>query len=283
MSISNIESSTTSSTCWRQAAMVAAVAVAALGPLPAGAQQTVGGSSATPESIANPYQYPGRPRVAVSDHGNVLRFEGPTGYDHVGVGELSEGYVLCYGSRRAWDTGQSESGFGPAVRNCSGNTCTVTRNTSDGWFRLRQVISKVDVERSLSIEMTLTKIGGPVQSGVILRRQVDLDVDTGGSLGSGDFDNWFGASERESVWAWNAANNTANEGHAVMLRQIIRRPGNVPYFAKVTEAILDNSCSPENIADDGPVRGDYGATIQYNVGTLRQGATFVGRVQYQRN
>lgn len=286
MFISNTESSATSGLYWRQAAMVAAVVVAALGTLPARAElgeQAVSGSNATPENTDLFYVYPGRPRVWLSSHGNVLRFEGPTGYDHVGVGNLSEGYVLCYSGRQAWDTGESESGFGPSVASCSGNTCTVTRNTSDGWFRLRQVISKVDVERSLSIEMTLTKIGGPNQVGVILRRQVDLDVDTGGSLGSGNFENWFGASERESVWAWNAANNTANEGHAVMLRQVIRRPGNVQYFAKVTSAILDNSCSPGNLAVNGPVRGDYGGTIQYNVGNMGQGATFVGRVQYQRN
>ena len=286
MSIFNSESSTTSGMCWRQAAMVAAVTVAALSTLPARAElgeQAVSGSNALPENTGLFYVYPGRPRVWLSSHGNILRFEGPTGYDHVGVGNLSEGYILCYSGRQAWDTGESESGFGPSVANCSGNTCTITRNTSDGWFRLRQVISKVDVERALTVEMTLTKIGGPFQTGVVLRRQVDLDVDTGGSLGSGNFENWFGATERESVWAWNAANNTAREGHAVMLRQIIRRPSSVQYFAKVTSAILDNSCSPSNLADDGPVRGDYGATIQYNVGSMGQGAVFVGRVQYQRN
>ena len=286
MSVFNFEFPTTSGRYWHQAVLVAGVAVAALGTVPARAElgeQAVSGSNATPESTDLFYVYPGRPRVWLSSHGNVLRFEGPTGYDHVGVGNLSEGYVLCYSGRRAWDTGESESGFGPSVASCSGNRCTVTRNTSDGWFRLRQVISKVDVERSLTVEMTLTKIGGPVQTGVILRRQVDLDVDTGGSLGSGNFENWFGATERESVWAWNAANNTANEGHAVMLRQVIRRPGNVPYSSKVTSAILDNSCSPSNLAANGPVRGDYGATIQYNVGNMGQGQTFVGRVQYQRN
>lgn len=271
---------------------VAAVAVAAAGLagalvlLPARAElgeQAVSGSNATPENTGLFYVYPGRPRVWLSSHGNLLRFEGPAGYDHVGVGELSEGYVLCYSGRRAWDTGQSESGFGPSVANCSGNTCTITRTTSDGWLRLRQVITKVDIERSLTVEMTLTKIAGPFVTGVVLRRQVDLDVDTGGSLGSGSFINWFGASERESVWAWNAANNTANEGHMVLLRQIVRTPSRVPYFAKVTSQILDNSCSPANLAVNGPVHGDYGATIQYNVGSMDQGMVFTGRVQYQRN
>jgi hypothetical protein len=270
----------------------AAVAVAAAGlagalvVLPARAElgeQAISGSNATPENTGLFYVYPGRPRVWLSSHGNLLRFEGPAGYDHVGVGELSEGYVLCYSGRHAWDTGQSESGFGPSVANCSGNTCTITRTTSDGWLRLRQVITKVDIERALTVEMTLTKIAGPDVSGVVLRRQVDFDVDAGGSLGSGNFVSWFGASERESVWAWNAANDTPREGHAVMLRQITRTPSTVPYFAKVTSRILDNTCSPGNVVADGPKQGDFGATIQYNVGSMGQGKVFTGRVQYQRN
>lgn len=295
MSIFNFEFPTTAGSVMRGAAAAAAFTAvglaAALAAAPAWAapgEQSAGSTSAAPESTSVFYVYPGRPRVWLSNHGNLLRFEGPTGYDHVGVGNLSEGYVLCYTGfgvqRRAWDTGESESGFGPSTASCSGNRCTITRNTSDGWLRLRQVITKVDVERSLTVEMTLSRIGGPSLSGVVLRRQVDLDVDAGGSLGSGDTTNWFGATERESVWAWNAANNTNNEGHAVMLRQIQRTPAAVLYSAKVTELILDNSCSPFNLAGNGPVRGDYGGTIQYNVGNMgQQGQTFMGRVQYQRN
>lgn len=295
MSVFNFEFPITAGSFMRGAAAAAAFAAAglagALATTPAWAEQgeqSAGSTSATPESDDVFYVYPGRPRVWLSNHGNLLRFEGPSGYDHVGVGQLSEGYVLCYvgfGSlRRAWDTGSSESGFGPSVASCSGNRCTITRNTSDGWLRLRQVITKVDTERSLTVEMTLSRIGGPSLSGVILRRQVDLDVDAGGSLGSGDTVSWFGATERESVWAWNAATDTNNEGHAVLLRQIMRTPASVPYSAKVTRLILDNSCSPPNLAAGGPVRGDYGATIQYNVGGMgQQGQTFMGRVQYQRN
>jgi hypothetical protein len=276
--------------CFPRLAVTVATAAAGLAGalvlLPARAElgeQAISGSNATPENTGLFYVYPGRPRVWLSSHGNLLRFEGPAGYDHIGVGELSEGYVLCYSGRRAWDVGFSESGFGPSSPSCSGNTCTITRTTSDGWLRLRQVITKVDIERALNVEMTLTKIGGPNVTGVVLRRQVDFDVDAGGSLGSGNFVSWFGASERESVWAWNAANNTPNEGHAVLLRQIVRMPSTVPYSAKVTSQILDTSCSPGNIAANGPVHGDYGATIQYNVGSMSQGAVFTGRVQYQRN
>ncbi|NML17219.1 hypothetical protein [Azohydromonas caseinilytica] len=246
-------------------------------------EQSLGATQATPESTGVFYVYPGRPRVWLSRHGNLLRFEGPQGYDHIGVGELSEGYVLCYGSRQAWDVGYTESGFGPSSASCSGSSCTIIRNTTDGQFRLRQVIWKNEIERALNVEMTLTKLGQSPAYGVILRRQVDPDVDAGGSLGSGSFVNWFGATERESVWAWNSRYDTSREGHAVTLRQIIRSPGYVPYWAKVTAQILDTSCSPGNLAESGPVQGDYGATLQYDVGTMNAGAVFTGRVQYQRN
>lgn len=273
----------------RFAAGAAAVAVAglaaSLATLPARAElgEQSAASQATPESTDLFYVYPGRPRVWLSRHGNIIRFEGPAGYDHIGVGEIGEGYVLCYGTRRAYDVGFTETGFGPSTPSCSGSTCTVTRNTSDGQFRLRQVITKNSVERAVTVEMTLTKLGQTAVSNVVLRRQVDFDVDAGGSLGSNNFVSWFGATERESVFAWNSANYTANEGHMVMLRQIQRIPSSVPYTAKVTSAILDTSCSPTNAAPWGPVEGDYGATIQYNIGFMGQGSVFIGRVQYQRN
>jgi hypothetical protein len=256
-----------------------------VGVLPAHAetgQQTM--VSVVPQSTTVLRTLTGTPRITLSNAGNLLRFEGPTGYDHVGVGELSEGYVLCYSGLIAYDTGSSQVGFGPPTASCSsGTSCTVTRTTTDGRMRLRQVISKTAPERSLDIEMTLTKLGSGSVTGVVLRRQVDFDVDTGGPAGSGDFTNWFGATERDSAFAWNAANTTAGEGHSVVLRHLRRSPTSVQYNAKVTSNILDTSCSPGNVAANGPVNGDYGATIQYNVGTMGQGAVFTGIVQYERN
>ncbi|WP_157119133.1 hypothetical protein [Azohydromonas lata] len=267
-------------------AMLCAAGLAAgLAALPAAAAPGEQGMGAgvRSESTDTYYVYPGRPRVWLSRHGNLTRFEGPAGYDHIGGGTVGEGYVLCYNSRIAYDVGYTESGFGTSTASCSGSTCTVTRTTTDGLFRLRQVISKDTVQRAVTIEMTLTKLGQTTASNVTLRRQVDFDVDASGSLGSNNFTSWFGATERESAFAWNPANYTANEGHMIMLRHLERVPSYVPYTAKVTFSILDTSCNPTNAAAYGPVEGDYGATIQYNVGSMGQGAVFTGRVQYLRN
>lgn len=262
------------------AVAAAALAVGVLTALSASAQQSV---SAGPESVVFRYQFPGNPIVRLSDAGNILRFEGPTGYDHVGNGQLSEGYVLCYNGINTYDTGSAQFGWGPATSTCSGDTCTFNRTTSDGRMRLRQIFIKNTKERSLDVEMQVTNLGPVSATGVILRRQVDLDVDTGGALGSGDFTNWFAASQRDSVTAWNSPNDHPNEDHAVVMRHIGKSGGMPLQQPKVTAAILDSSCSPANIAAAGPVNGDYGATIQYNMGTIPSGQTRFTKLQYERN
>lgn len=270
----------------RQAAVIAAVGLIAGYSLTLPAFAETGEqsmSSIVPNSTTFRYQFPGLPIVRVSDAGNILRFEGPTGYDHVGVGQIGEGYVLCYGATNAYDTGSAQSGFGPSTNSCAGSSCTFTRTTSDGRMRLRQVIRKDTTQRMVAIEMALTNLGPGSIGSVILRRQIDLDVDTGGALGSGDFTNWFATTERDSVFAWNANNDHAREDHGVVMRHIGKSPGTPLHQPKVTSAILDNSCSPLNIAASNPVTGDYGATIQYNFGTMTAGRTLSARFQYERN
>jgi hypothetical protein len=187
-------------------------------------KQSVGGTI-SPDSPTTHFVFAGKPIVSISQHGNLTRFEGPTGYDHIGVGAFSEGYILCYGSSRAYDTGSEEEGFLAGTFSCNSakTSCTVTRKTSDGRLELRQVIKKNATDRSTTIAMRLRNLTGSSISGVVLRRQADPDVDTGGSLGTGDFTNWFGSSERDSAFAWNPPDKSG-EGHAVVISSI----GTVP-------------------------------------------------------
>jgi hypothetical protein len=219
------------------------------------------------------YTFPGTPRVAISRHGNVVDFEGPAGYQHI----YTEGYVLCYGLNNAYDIGIYESGFSAASAfSCSGSTCTVTRNTADGRLELRQVITKnVPFERSFNVQMRVRNLTGSRISGIILRRHVDFDVDAPSA-------NYFMATESDSVVGWNPADASAAEDHAAMIRFFRRTPTTIPTFAKVVNW-PDSSCSPTNYATGGPVFGDYGATIQYDVGSLAAGASATVEVQYQRN
>lgn len=233
------------------------------------------------------YTFPDFPVVAISVHGNLVRFDGPVGFEHIGVGTYGEGYVLCYSSKRAYDVGESESGFGPpTAASCSGNSCTIVRNTTDGKVQFTQEFQKSSTAalgRLIRVKMTVKNLTGANLTNVVLRRQVDFDVDTGGSKGTGSFFNWFASSEADSAFAWNSPSDYAEEGHALVLRHITKTPTATKALSKVTDDILDSSCNPTNIANDGPVRGDYGATLQYNIGTIKGNKSAVGMVEYQRN
>ena len=260
------------------------LAVASVLPWTASAEQKLIPDGPAPESTDTFYTFPGTPILAISRNGNVVRYEGPSGYEHLGIGSFSEGYVLCYGTRNAFDTGALETGFGASTATCSGSRCTITRNTTDGLLQLRQVITKnASSDRSFSVEMTVRNLTGGSVTGIILRRQADLDVDTGGALGTAGFVNWFGSTERDSVTVWNPPNQSVREEHGVVLSRRAVNPASILATAKVTTNILDSSCSPTNIAAGGPIRGDFGASIQFNVGTLAGGRTALATVQYQRN
>jgi hypothetical protein len=233
-------------------------------------------------SSASLYQFPGSPRIVLSTHGNILLFQtspGAGGASHI----YSEGYILCYGGAQAYDRGSSEFGFSaPTITNCNGNSCTIVRNTIDNIFQLKQVITKNNSEeRSINVEMTLRNLLGSAVGGIVLRRYADFDVDAYGT-GTGSTINWWGASEFDSIYAWNAATNHPGIDSAMLMRHLKRTPGTMPYNPKVTHW-SDNSCSPTNFASDGWTQGDLAATIQYNVGTLNAGQSAVVKVQYQRN
>ncbi len=233
------------------------------------------------------YTFPDSPITAISAHGNLVRFDGPVGFEHIGTGTFGEGYVLCYGSTRAYDVGYTESGFGPpTVASCSGNNCTIVRKTLDNKIEFKQEFHKsstAELGRLIRVKMTVRNLTATNLTNVVLRRQVDFDVDTGGSKGTGSFVNWFAASQFDSVFAWNSSADYIEDGHALMLRHLTKVPTAIKTVSKVTEDILDTTCSPANIADSGPIRGDYGATLQYNIGTIQGNKSAIGMVEYQRN
>ena len=233
------------------------------------------------------YTFPGAPITAISAHGNIVRFDGPVGFEHIGVGTVGEGYVVCYGSTTAYDVGSSESGFGPpTVASCSGNNCTIVRKTTDNKIEFKQEFHKsstAELGRLMRVKMTVKNLTATNLTNVVLRRQADFDVDTGGSKGTGSFENWFASSETDSAFAWNSPTDAIGESHALLLRHITKIPAAIKTVSKVTENILDSSCSPANIAGSGPVHGDYGATLQYNIGTIQGNKSAVGMVEYQRN
>ncbi len=138
--------------------------------------------------------------VKVSNHGNLLDFESPATQEAV----ASEGYAVCSNrdplpTVHGHDTGSVEEGFGTPtfVQPTAGAfPLTVTRNTTDGKFQLKQVWNKPDAaEKDVTVTMTLKNISSATIQDLELSRSGDIDA-------SGTV-NDRGARTFDSAWLWD--------------------------------------------------------------------------------
>ena len=228
--------------------------------------------------------------VCVSDAGNIVRFESPRGYEHIGVGAFSEGYVLCASGLEAFDVGESQSNWGPPfVTPGPGSGLpgpihggSIVR-VAGGRLELTQSFAFDGPGKRLAITMSVRNVGPDPATNVVLRRQVDFDVDTGGTHGWAGFDNQHARTSQDSVFAWNSPDaSRGNEAHSMTLRTIDRAAQPPAHRAAVTANILETSCDGEpSIAT--PTSGDFGETLVYELGTLEPGQRATAIVEYLRS
>jgi hypothetical protein len=139
-------------------------------------------------------------RVAVSDHGNLTGFESPFGIFQNSGGE---GYALCSNAGatvHGYDVAGSEAGFGTptfAQPNGAGTfPLTVTRNTTDGKFKLTQVWATPDAgEKDVTVTMTVKNLSSSTINNVFLSRGGDFDV--------GNASSDRGALTGDSAFLWD--------------------------------------------------------------------------------
>lgn len=214
--------------------------------------------------------FTGAPKVSISKEGNILLFQGANQQDHI----FDEGYSLCSSGVSRYSRAFSvDVGFDPATCNCTGNTCIVTRTTTDKKMSLVQELSKpTNLDRSFNIKMTVKNLTGANVNGVILRRFANIDINS-------VFDEWH-HSVRDSSSAWGTEN--AGIPYAVRLRHITRAPATTTYDAKTTP-LGDTGCSPSDLTAGDPIHGDYNSTIQYGMGTIGPNASKSVTVQYLRD
>jgi hypothetical protein len=153
--------------------------------------------------------------VRVSNHGNLSSFESPAGAEAVSAGR--EGYAVCSFSSaggdvvHGHDTGDVAAGFGPATivqPNPGAFPLTVTRNTTDGKFRLKQVWNQPDaVEKDITVTMTLKNTSNATIGGVALSRSGDYDVGTSGADA--------GLRTGDTVMLWDDVNSSADSPRSV--------------------------------------------------------------------
>jgi hypothetical protein len=117
----------------------------------------------------------------VSENGNLVRLTSPREAEHIAVGNVAEGYVVCApgsGDGPYSDVNVASSGWGPAVlvEEPSETGVSIERTTIDGRFTLLQTFTGNRRDRSITIRMTLTNNGADVDR-VRLLRTADLDID----------------------------------------------------------------------------------------------------------
>jgi hypothetical protein len=227
--------------------------------------------------------------VEVSTNGNVTGFASPTDLEHIGVGVVVEGYVVCYTNPNtstpvtAYDVNSVAGGFGAATSTPS--PTKVVRDTSDGIMRLTQTYTFDGKSRSLMITMTLENISGMTVKGVGMRRQVDFDVDAGGPDGTGDFNNRFGA-DTLSGFAYNDSGggpSLAPGEHGMMIRGLSEKLGKLSGGGPggvATDDIADVGCTPTADPTPNGPKDDGMATSNFPVLTMKPGAKFVMVLEY---
>ena len=222
-------------------------------------------SSVAPASTDCTYEFGatnGNFRWCISEHGNLMRFQSPNGQEHVRVGGLQEGYVLCTPDEVYGDVGITAGGWGPpTVLGRTSGSVTIRRETTDGRFRLDQRWTRDTVERDLIVRMTLKNLG-PRQT-VMLMRNVDPDVNN-------DFDDDF--------WDQSAHTGWVRDIHAFTMTALTRtRAHRVVIDAP---SLINVDCAPFQAEFPGGP-GDPGVSVIYRLGSMRTNAIELVEVGYR--
>ena len=254
----------------------------------------------------------GAAEIGVNGQGNIIEFESPLTYDHIGVGALSEGYVV------AWDSvfgGQivihdvngfnNANGFGwGAAAFVPGGNFSV-RYSHDGSVKLTQTFTPDCDQRKLVVEHEVQNCtggfdaicsGGGVQlNNVCLARQVDFDVDTGDGQGGNRLITFGGganfinnhAASQDAYIAWNdKGDGQAGNFEAHSMHLSILNPQRGPVFsvAKVTNNILDVTCPANDVAFANPRLGfDDGGRIEATTDDIAPGEAVTLLLEYKRD
>jgi hypothetical protein len=218
--------------------------------------------------------------VKVSTHGNLISFESPANQEAVFNGP-SEGYVVCSSSTdHGHDTGGVEGGFGtPTFSQPNGAgtfPLTVTRNTTDGKFELKQVWAKPDAtEKDVTVTMTLKNISTSTINGVVLARTGEFDVGTSGTD--------RGARTADSVWQWDDVNGPDSPAVGLMLTALTFRTSHQVNIES-TQSWLDITRTKCAVAAQTTptAPGNFAMKANYVLGNLSAGQSKTVKYEYRR-
>jgi hypothetical protein len=245
--------------------------------------------------------WPTRMTFCISQHGNVAKFESPQGMEHLRVklGRLGlpvpwEGYMVCSGpwaspSRflHGYDMARREFGLEASTISQPNGVNTlpleISRETTDGVFRLKQTFSRDTAEHDLTVAMTLTNIGATYVDGVSLERHFDGDSDRH------PYDT-YSHSER-SVWGQNmlaSGGKTYAGGNAFGLTALTFNESAKPSVMAFSDWNPDTGgrgakCHTAAGAKDTPTSGgDFVGVVEYGFSRINAGQSWTVKFVYRR-
>jgi hypothetical protein len=190
----------------------------------------------------------------LSSNGNVTRLESPAGEEHLNNGVLTkEGYAVCsdISAGHYHDYGYTSSGFSATtiISGCtSGSSCTLQRQTGDGFFRVKTAFMANAKEKELNISMTITNLTASPVNDIGVTRVADIRV-------NGEINSWGDHSKR-SVWARQSFAPYTRVGLSAVTLTI-------PAFAVLVDP---DDLNPFRGCDASPLPGPMQANIGFQAG-----------------
>ena len=140
-------------------------------------------------------------KYCVTANGNITQFQSPLGFEHIALGDVSEGYGICDGTSNLQYDDYADAGatlnWNPAiVLSRSAISVVIARTTSDGVWTLTQTFTQLAGNSSVDVAMNL-KNNSTIDRLVFLLRFADVDA-------AGTFSNNLDGTT-DSAFGWNSA------------------------------------------------------------------------------
>ncbi len=245
-------------------------------------------------------------KFGITQPGNLVQLESPAGFEHLQVGLVREGYLLCYsgpsGPVVAFDVNDQAGGFQAAVVSQPNGPETlpieIYRTSADGRLQFRQRYTgnsfigagggALDLNldgiscdtlqecgnctnRTVHILMEVTNTSQSQVDDLVLVRVADIDVD---GVPAG---NHF-ARTADSVQAWRDGAG-GGDAHGVLMQGISATASLQPLVQTPGDSgIMD--CNANSATT--PATGDFVAKLRWSLGPLAPGQVREVRMHYRR-
>jgi hypothetical protein len=187
-------------------------------------------------------------RWCITKEGEVNLLESPVTFVH--LNDRIEGYAVCQPGFNALSNNNTTTNWGPATFTAPNK---ITRNTTNGRFRLVQIFTQDAPNRRIVIKATLTNTSGSSQANIRLGRLFDGDIDNNSS---GD------------IYVRTQASVIGTDQHGLQLIGTTFNQAHVTELETFSDILDDTGCSASTPLPSPTTAGDNSGRFTYNVGAL---------------